>query len=73
MPNKVAVKKIHSEISKDADITLTGFLSYIERVSRSHPYLYYIARKVAFHLNIFEREFDGIIGKINPTKEKSIY
>ena len=69
MPNKVSVKKIDSEINKDADITLTGLLSYIERLSRSHPYLYYIARKVAFHLNIFKKEFDGV-SKINFSKKK---
>lgn len=69
------MKKKNSEInsyfriSKEADITQTGFLSYAERLSRSHPYIYYVARKIAFYLNIFEREFDGI-KDINFSKKK---
>jgi FkbM family methyltransferase len=43
-----------------ADITQTGVLAYIERLSRSHPYIYMFARKVAFYFNIFEKEFDGV-------------
>ena len=57
------------KISDEVDITQTGILSYLERLSRSHPYIYYFARKIAFHLNIFEREFDGI-KKIKFTQKK---
>lgn len=42
------------------DITQIGIFSYLERISRSHPYIYFIARNLAFYLNIFEKEFDGI-------------
>ena len=57
------------KISDEVDITQVGILSYLERLSRSHPYIYYFARKIAFHLNIFEREFDGI-KKIKFTQKK---
>lgn len=51
------------------DITQTGIFSYLERISRSHPYIYFFARNLAFYLNIFEKEFDGI-RNINFKKEK---
>ncbi len=52
-----------------ADITQTGILSFFERISRSHPYIYFFARNLAFYLNIFEKEFEGI-KKINFKKVK---
>ena len=69
MPKKKRKPSSYFEISDEADITQTGILSYLERLSRSHPYIYYFARKIAFHLNIFEREFDGV-KKIKFTQKK---
>lgn len=69
MKKKSSEINSYFRISKEADITQTGFLSYVERLSRSHPYIYYVARKIAFYLNIFEREFDGI-KDINFLKKK---
>lgn len=69
MPKKNRKLSSYFEISDEADITQTGILSYLERLSRSHPYIYYFARKIAFHLNIFEREFDGV-KKIKFTQKK---
>ena len=69
MKKKSSEINSYFRISKEADITQTGFLSYAERLSRSHPYIYYVARKIAFYLNIFEREFDGI-KDINFSKKK---
>ena len=42
------------------DITQIGLLAIFERISRSHPFFYIISREIAFRLNIFEREFDGL-------------
>lgn len=59
MPKKNRKPSSYFEISDEADITQTGILSYLERLSRSHPYIYYFARKIAFHLNILNVSLMG--------------
>ena len=48
--------------SKDdyIDKSQTGFLFFLERIARSHPLLYLLARYIAEKLNIFESDYNGL-------------
>ena len=42
------------------DKSQNGFLFFLERIARSHPLLYLIARFIAEKLNIFESDYNGV-------------
>ena len=47
-------------MKKNPDITQTGLMALLERISRSHPFFYLISRNLAFRFNIFEKEFEAL-------------
>ena len=47
-------------MKNNPDITQTGFMAILERISRSHPFFYLISRNLAFRFNIFEKEFEAL-------------
>jgi len=40
--------------------TNTGFLYFLEKIVRSHPFLYFIIRQLITYTNIFEEDADGV-------------
>ena len=53
------------------DRSQTGVLFFFERIARSHPILYIIARYFADKLNIFESEYNGL-SKLRFTKKVNL-
>ena len=40
--------------------TNIGIIGIFEKIIRSHPLIYWIARSLVRYTNIFERDFDGL-------------
>lgn len=51
--------------------TNTGFLYFLEKIVRSHPFLYFVTRQLIRYTNIFEEDANGV-GYLNFNKNVNI-